>query len=240
MVAAGVALPSPVRGQASVGTVSLTFDDGQASQATLDLEGLPATFYVNSNLVGSGLSYMTWDAVRARAAAGHEIGGHSLTHPRLGTLSDEVLRQEVCDDRDAIQRNLSVGRAEPAPAPSSFAYPYGDYDDTVKRTVQECGYTSARGVAAVRTAESIPARDMYALRIFKAVTTSTTLRELQAAVTRAESTGGWAIFLFHGVCDNRCAGTYSIKPATFEAFLDWLRLRPTVVVRPVGDVVAGQ
>ena len=34
---------------------------------------------------------MTWDEVRALHAAGHEIGSHSTTHPRLVQLRDEEL-----------------------------------------------------------------------------------------------------------------------------------------------------
>lgn len=216
------------------GFVSLTFDDGQASQSSVGLRGLPATFYVNSAKIGSSSYYMTWEQVVARRAQGSEIGGHTLTHRRLSSLSDEAVRREVCDDRASIQAHLGDG----VPAPVSFAYPYGDYDADVQRIVRECGYTSGRGVAAVRTTEAIPPRDPYALRIFKAVTTSTTLKDLQAAVVRAESSGGWAIIVFHGVCDDRCAGTYSINRATFNQFIEWLSQRSTVVVRPVGEVMA--
>ena len=220
----------PVRAEPTA-AVSLTFDDGQASQALVDLRGLPATFYVNSEKLGSSSYYLTWEQVAARLAEGNEIGGHTLAHPRLSNLNDEAVRREVCDDATSIQANLGA-------RPVSFAYPYGDYDADVQRIVRECGYASARGVAAVRTAESIPPRDRYALRIFKAVTTATTLKDLQSAVTRAEASGGWAIFVFHGVCDDRCAGTYSIKTATFNRFVEWLSQRTTVSVRPVGDVIA--
>ena len=211
-------------------TVSLTFDDGHASQALVDLKGLPATFYVNSAKLDSGSYYLTWAQV-AKLAEGNEIGGHTLTHPRLSNLSDDAVRREVCDDAASIQANLGE-------RPVSFAYPYGDYDAAVQGIVRECGYPSARGVAAVRTAESIPPRDPYALRIFRAVTTSTSLKDLQGAVTRAEASGGWAIFLFHGVCDDRCAGTYSVRTATFNQFVGWLSQRTTVAVRTVGDVTA--
>ena len=218
----------PVRAEPAA-TVSLTFDDGQASQALVDLRGLPATFYVNSDKLGSSSYYLTWEQVAARLAEGNEIGGHTLSHVRLSNLSDTTVRREVCDDAASIQANLGT-------RPASFAYPYGDYDADVQRIVRECGYTSARSVTAVRTAESIPPRDPYALRVFKSVTTSTTLKDLQGAVTRAEASGGWAILVFHGVCDDRCAGTYSIKTATFNLFVDWLRQRSSVTVRSVGDV----
>lgn len=84
----------PVRAEPTA-TVSLTFDDGQSSQALVDLRGLPATFYVNSGKLGSSSYYLTWEQVAARLAQGNEIGGHTLTHPRLSSLSDVVVRREV-------------------------------------------------------------------------------------------------------------------------------------------------
>ncbi len=64
--------------------VSLTFDDGRTSQqnagAILAAHGVHGTFYIISGDLGTSNYFMTLDQVRALAAAGNEIGGHTL-HP---------------------------------------------------------------------------------------------------------------------------------------------------------------
>ena len=69
--------------------VSLTFDDGRASQETalipLQSHNMHATFYLNSNSIG-GSAFLTWAQVNALAAAGNEIGGHTLDHVNLPVL----------------------------------------------------------------------------------------------------------------------------------------------------------
>src|SRR5687767_4862432 len=84
---AGVAMAAPAR---AATVVSLTFDDGQASQlavkSPLAGHGMKATFYVNSAKVETSDFYTTWAQVAELAAAGNEIGGHGLSHQDLTTL----------------------------------------------------------------------------------------------------------------------------------------------------------
>src|SRR5687767_16005368 len=91
---------------AHAGTVvSLTFDDGHASQhAVKDMlasHGMRGTFYVNSAKVGTSGYYMTWAQLDAIAAGGNEIGGHTLTHVKLTdtALPEGEKRRQVCEDR---------------------------------------------------------------------------------------------------------------------------------------------
>lgn len=147
--------------------VSLTFDDGYANQAVtaapiLAAHGMQGTFYVPSGFVGSS-GYMTWAQVSALAAAGNEIGGHTVDHVDLPTVSADQARHEICADRDTLlQHGLAV---------TDFAYPYGDFNSGVESIVQECGYNSARttswyGSTCGRPCtESIPPRDPYTTTI---------------------------------------------------------------------------
>ena len=61
--------------------VSLTFDDGQATQyavkAPLASHNMDATFFLNSSKVGTSSFYMTWTQATALASDGNEIGGHT-------------------------------------------------------------------------------------------------------------------------------------------------------------------
>jgi peptidoglycan/xylan/chitin deacetylase (PgdA/CDA1 family) len=74
--------------------------------------------------------------VRLLAAAGWEIGSHSLTHPDLTTLDAAALEREVAGSRRTLEKALAV-KIE------SFCYPAGRYDDTVVAAVEAAGYASA-------------------------------------------------------------------------------------------------
>lgn len=67
-------------------TVALTFDDGPHPETTpallAALDDAPATFFLQGSRAADHP-----DLVRAIAAAGHTIGNHSWTHPRLPSLS---------------------------------------------------------------------------------------------------------------------------------------------------------
>ena len=245
LAATVVSAPAPARAAAPT-VVSLTFDDGHASHddllVPLQSHGMAGTFYVNSGKVGSSSYYMSWDDVRSLAGGGNEIAGHTTTHARLGRLSAAEAEREICGDRQAL--------AAQGHAAVSFAYPYGDVNATLETLVQRCGYTSGRALGGVKSgtvcrscpyAETVPPRNPYAVRTLRYLTPTTTLAELQGYVIEAESHGGgWVVLVFHGVCDNRCTGTYSYSRTSFGQFLDWLSGRgPTTVVRTVRDVISG-
>src|SRR5215510_12174240 len=80
--------------------VSLSFDDAYADQRTartlLAARGMRATFYIVSSFVGRDSGHLTADDLRQFAADGHEIGGHTVTHADLTTLSSASATREVC------------------------------------------------------------------------------------------------------------------------------------------------
>ncbi|XXF80012.1 polysaccharide deacetylase family protein [Myxococcaceae bacterium GXIMD 01537] len=236
-VQGGARAPGPVR-------VSLNFDDCLSSQlqaaAMLEARGMRGTFFINSGKLGQS-GRLTVAQVRALQDAGHEIGGHTLTHPHLTELSPDDQRREICNDRVAL---LNQGFRV-----TSFAYPFGDKDSVTRQIVIDCNYNSARESGGLRTptgsssnpyAEPIPPADAYAIRTHGSVQVSTSLATLQAYVQQAENAGGgWVPIVFHHICDG-CGETYAITPANLAAFLDWLAprvSRGTTVVRM--DAVVG-
>jgi hypothetical protein len=228
-------------------TVSLTFDDGHTTQwfarGQLLAHGLRGTFYLNS----SGLDhpgYLTWAQVAQIAADGNEIGGHSLTHPDLTSLSPSDATTQVCDDRAALmQRGYAI---------QSFAYPFGASNSTVESIVEQCGYTTGRTTDGIQGsaswcaqicpyAESIPPRNPYQLRSTGSAGPSWPLSKFQGFVTQAEQNGGgWVVFVFHHFCTTSC-DDYAVTQTMFAQFLDWLTPRAAqgTVVRTVGDVMGG-
>src|SRR5699024_10638843 len=243
--------PDPPPGPPSAGTttVSLTFDDGNADQMTavdtLGRYGLLGTFFIVSGYVGHD-GYLTLDQLRDIAAAGHEIGGHTATHPDLTALPDDEAARQMCNSRTAL---LGWGFQV-----SNLAYPYAASDDRVESLAAGCGYNSARGLGGVHppqgecpgcsVAESIPPADPYRTAAPAQVDASWTLADLQNTVTRAEQNGGgWVQLTFHHLCspdEPSCAPSTAASPEVFEQSAQWLSRRPaTTQVRTVADVIGG-
>jgi peptidoglycan/xylan/chitin deacetylase (PgdA/CDA1 family) len=224
--------------------VSLTFDDTLANQATalavLQEHGMRSTIYVNSPRIGTR-NYLSKAQLDSFVAAGHEVGGHTLTHPDLTAVSADEARRQICDDRVDL---LALGYPV-----TSFANPLGATNAAVQQIIRDCGYNSARGVSGLRspgigctacpTAETVPPADPWEIRTPVSVQSSTSLQMLKDYVTSAEDdAGGWVPLLFHGVCDG-CAPN-AVSPAVFRAFVEWLSTRPaTTQVRTVHEVIGG-
>jgi peptidoglycan-N-acetylglucosamine deacetylase len=122
--AASFSWPAGVRA-----ALSLSFDDARPSQ--LDA-GLPVfarhqvrvTFYLSPGNIGSRAA----DWTRA-AAAGHEMGNHSMTHPCSGNFAWSRARALEDFTLERMQRDLEDASAAIAEAtgvtPVTFAYPCG-------------------------------------------------------------------------------------------------------------------
>lgn len=224
--------------------VSLTFDDGYATQVPaaelLAEHGLPATFYLNSALLGR-TPYADPSWVADLVAMGHEVGGHTRRHGDLLTMSPFDRAVAICRDRQALQ--ISGAQV------TSFAYPYGSFDDAVVEQVQSCGYDSARAASGLQVgsdciscpaAESLdPIDHRYDIRTPGTVRAEDSWQDLAALVERAEVDGGWVPLVLHRVCEG-CAEE-STSLSTLDAFASWLRTRPaTTVVLTVGEVTSGE
>jgi peptidoglycan/xylan/chitin deacetylase (PgdA/CDA1 family) len=224
--------------------VSLTWDDGRASQANSTAiqqsRGFPATYYVNSGWVGTSRYYLTKPQLDTIAAAGNEIGGHTSLHENLTKIPAADASASVCNDRQTLMSWYGPG------AGASFAYPYGAANAGVENIVRDCGYTSARSVTGIlsqytcftcRPSESIPPRNPYRLATPTSVSPSTTLADLQFQVENAAlNGGGWVIYVMHDI--GVPGDSLNIDPVLYGQFLDWLKTRSDVSVRTVGDVIA--
>jgi peptidoglycan/xylan/chitin deacetylase (PgdA/CDA1 family) len=256
----GVVLSAPGAAWGSSVVVSLTFDDGwdnqQNAYSILAAHGMRGTFYVNSSKVDQS-GYLTWAQLTTFNAAGNEIGGHTLTHPDLTTLTATQAQHEICDDRTNI---LGHGFVVP-----DFAYPGGAYDSTTgagtldaSSIVKGCGYVSGRGAFGLHNITATNDTRKYATTIpppnaYKILTpccinhasfggstpTAAALESyVQHAQTETSPNPGWVIFVFHRICDN-CGDDSpapSISPSELNAFLDWLP-SSGAVVKTVAQVI---
>lgn len=223
--------------------VSLTWDDGRASQieslAIQQARKMPATYYINSSMIGRSTYYMTRAQLDQLAAADNEIGGHTENHVNLTTVAAADAKAEICNDRNRLISWYGVA------AGRSFAYPFGANSSSAQALVQDCGYTSARTTTGItspvtclscRPSESLPPRNPYALSAAESVSSSTTLADLKFQVDQASANGGgWVIYTMHAV--GTAPNTLSIDPVLYGQFLDWLGARSDVQVRTVGDIM---
>jgi peptidoglycan/xylan/chitin deacetylase (PgdA/CDA1 family) len=106
--------------------MALTFDDGPTPAYTdqvLDLlrdRDVRATFYVTGSETEQNL-----DTARRIVEAGHELGNHSYTHPRLMLKRPSVIHEEVERTDAAIRRTGYAGPItfRPPDAKKLFALP---------------------------------------------------------------------------------------------------------------------
>ncbi len=163
----------------NVDAIALTFDDGFANFATealplLKKYDLPATVFVSSDHVGGTnawgghgergipeLPLMDWQDLGRAVEAGIAMGGHSRTHPRLTTLASDALADEIGGNTERLFRELGQ-------RPSTFAYPYGVYNDAVVSVVggqfQWACTTELAGLTSENSPLLLPRIDVFYFR----------------------------------------------------------------------------
>ncbi len=88
-----------------------------------------------------------WEECRAFAAAGMEVGAHTLTHPFLTTLAPAEQRAEIGGSIALIHARLGT-------RPAGLAYPGGDHDAESVAAARDCGLAYA---VTTRTGDAHPA-----------------------------------------------------------------------------------
>jgi peptidoglycan/xylan/chitin deacetylase (PgdA/CDA1 family) len=119
---------------------------------------LPETFKIEMPAhPPTGLEPMTWDEVREMAANGISFGAHTKSHPILGMISDDQLREEIEGSKQRLQDEL--GRA-----PVHFCYPNGratDIGDRVRGAVEQAQFSAA---VSTESGWNEPGSDPYMLK----------------------------------------------------------------------------
>ncbi|MCS6968607.1 MAG: polysaccharide deacetylase family protein [Cytophagales bacterium] len=132
--------------------IILTFDDGYRDNyenllPLMERYGYKGVIFL---LGDSSITYNYWDADRgyhraalmdkaqrlAFAKAGWEIGAHTMTHPDLTQLSEEEAFAEIVNSKLQLEKEIN----KPVQV---FAYPFGFYNEKVKKMVQQAGFDLA-------------------------------------------------------------------------------------------------
>ncbi len=142
----GIALPE--------NPIIITFDDGWYDQyanafPALKAAGMTATFYVYTNGI-SAPGYLSEAQLKELQAAGMSVQSHTISHPSLTKLKPEDAKREIEFPKSEIARRLGT-------PVTSFAYPYGDFDEPVVGMVRAAGYRTgvSTELGLTQTAERI-------------------------------------------------------------------------------------
>jgi len=165
-------------GRSPVASAVLTFDDGFASVyrhalPVLQRHGFTATVFLVSDYCGKSNGWpgqppgilsaplLTWSQIEEMRDAGIRFGSHTRTHPDLTRLSRREAEEEIVSSKRAIEDRLGE-------TVSAFAYPYGAYDDGMKRLAGdhfEVACSTVLGFAGPRSdALALERLDVYYLR----------------------------------------------------------------------------
>jgi len=207
--------------------VSLTFDDARPSQLDagvplLNAYGVKATFYVSTPNVEKRL--LEWKDV---AAAGHEIGNHSMRHPCTGNfpwsrqkaLEDYTLAQMAAELDQAnaeIERLLNVRAA-------TFAYPCGQKFVGRGKDVKSYVPVVASRFLAGRGWRDEGANDPAFCDLAQLMTMELdglSFEQLKALADQAAEQGFWLVLCGH---DIGAGGRQTVPVDTLRAFCEYAR-----------------
>lgn len=171
--------------------ICLTFDDGFVNVLKFGLEvlsrhGFRAIEYLVADRLGGTNDWeqregeaseplMDGAQIKEWLAAGHDIGAHTLTHPRLSQVTLAQAREEIF----ASKKKLEDLFGRPV---RHFCYPYGDWNPAIRDLVIAAGYETATTTAiGVNTA----ATPRFELKRFMARHQSLSFKALKERFARA-------------------------------------------------------
>jgi hypothetical protein len=201
--------PKPAPAPATGPIVSVTLDDGAASQYTngrsvLAANGIAGTFYLVSGFLDNP-GFMTRAQARELKAAGHEIGSHTVNHANLAQLTPARRTQELAASKKALEAAFGPIR--------TFAYPYGSYNAAVQAETITY-YQTARTTDGGLNARGSINRGQLKMRY---VTKDTTAATVTSWMREAANAGAWTILVYHGIGPS--GDEQTVTPAQFSAHM---------------------
>ncbi len=152
--------------------VVLTMDDAYKSVYTqayplLKKYHLPFTVFVNSlPVIHESKRYMSWDEMREMGKNGAEFANHTYSHQYLVRQNDKnaqqyekFLTKEIPKCEIKIEKELG---SKVCTQPKMLAYPFGEYDNRLKKLLKEMGYVGVAQNSAPVSEQS----DLLALTRF--------------------------------------------------------------------------
>ena len=123
-------------------TIGLSIDDAYSSVyekawPLLREANIPFTLFISTDVVDrQATGYMSWDQIRELKSSGVTIGSQTKSHKHLPLISIEDAKQEIDKANVRIKRELGL-------RPELFAYPYGEYNLSVRELIIDRGFRAA-------------------------------------------------------------------------------------------------
>ncbi len=117
--------------------IIITFDDGNIDTYTtafpiMQRYGFTGVIYIVGSYVGAE-QYMSADQIKEMAAAGWEVGSHSMTHADLALIDPEKARYEIVNSKKYLEKMLGV-------PVNTIAYPFGNSSVNINDYAYAAGY----------------------------------------------------------------------------------------------------
>lgn len=146
-------------------SVIITFDDGFRDFHTeafpiLEQHGFTASMFLPTAYIGDrrrtfkGIECLTWAEVAELHRHGIHFGSHTVNHPKLVSLSEDQVTQELAQSKTEIEEHLQT-------SVDTFAYPYAfpqaqrTFVSALRQLLQRTGYrcclTTEIGLAGRRS-----------------------------------------------------------------------------------------
>ena len=192
--------------------ISFTFDDFPRSAVAngarlLEEYGARGTFYLTGSYCGRVIDnipqYRAEDLV-ALAKAGHEIGCHTFSHPRVSQLSKAMLDKEIELNADFLARHLPGAKLR------TFAYPFGNVSLVATMRLQ----SRFTGCRSSEPGFNIKTADLGRLRSVRLYSHLVSPEEVQNIITEAARKNAWLIFYTHDV--DKVPSNFGCTPSLFE------------------------
>jgi len=132
--------------------ISITFDDGfvsnwKSAMPLMNEHGCHAMNFLVADRLGhtsdweaaeGGEARPLMDDVQIREwlSEGNWIGAHTSTHPRLSQIPLSQAKEEIVGSKKKLEDRFGLPIEH-------FAYPFGDYNDSVRDVVREAGFKTA-------------------------------------------------------------------------------------------------
>jgi peptidoglycan/xylan/chitin deacetylase (PgdA/CDA1 family) len=120
--------------------------------------GYPFTLFVYTKATEKGYGdFMSWAQINDAKKYG-ELGFHSHTHPHMVSKSDGYLKRDFAEGLALMKKRTGL-------RPAYFAYPYGEYDERVRKIAERYGFEAIcnQNVGAVSEASDRYDLDRIAL-----------------------------------------------------------------------------
>ncbi len=192
---------------------SFTFDDASESHITT-LFPLAEKLGINVTCFLTGDSWYlrhNYDKFLQMAQAGHEMGNHTETHPKLTQLSDADRRREILSYKEFLKEQL------PGLPFNVFGTPYCDNNEEVQTIIGQEHYISrdCRGYGRIAWDKEPNWLSMDSKAWQRSLNTVEEFRQIARDTNDA---GEWIIYMNHGVDEDQ-NNDYSINPEDLAAIM---------------------